>query len=147
MVITSDVDTFGTVGDVINYTYQVTNTGLVPVAGPIVVDSDISTDEACPAVNTVGNNDDNLDPAEVINCTSTYTVVQADIDNGSITNTATASGDGGVVTTNTVVSTIAADEALDEFVAIPTLNEWAMMLLSFLFMLAGITYLRRRQAG
>ena len=148
--ITPDVASYGTVGEIIHYTYEITNTSQLVVAGPIVVDSDISTDEVCPAVNTVGNNDDNLDPDEVIVCTSTYTVVQADIDNGSITNTATASGDGGQVTTNTVLSTVTAagvPPVTDDNVAIPTLTEWAMALLAFLFLMVAMTYLRRKQTA
>ena len=149
-MIIPDVSTFGTVGEVINYIYRVENTSLVPVAGPIAVDSNISTDEACPPVNTVGNNDNNLDPSEVIVCTSSYTVVQADIDNGSITNTATANGDGGATTTNTAISTVQSagvPPVTDDYIAIPTLTEWAMALLAFLFLMVAMTYLRRKQTA
>jgi hypothetical protein len=40
----------------------------------------------------VGNGDNLLDVAETIVCTATHTIVQADLDAGSVTNSATASG-------------------------------------------------------
>jgi hypothetical protein len=48
----------------------------------------------CPAVTTVGNLDGELDPGEAITCTASYSVTQADLNAGSVTNTATASADG-----------------------------------------------------
>ena len=45
----------------------------------------------CPAVNTVGNLDGFLDPGEAITCTASYTITQADLNAGSVTNMATAS--------------------------------------------------------
>lgn len=76
--------TFGKVGDVITYAYQVTNTGNVTIGGPITVVDD-KTDVTCPAV-------DALAPAEDLTCTSTYAVTAEDIAAGSVTNTAKASG-------------------------------------------------------
>ena len=72
--------TYDAVGDVITYSYQVTNTGNVTLAGPVTVDDDKATDRACPAVTTVGNLDGFLDPGESITCTATYTVTQADLE-------------------------------------------------------------------
>ena len=107
---TADVSTYSAVDDVINYSYLVTSSGTGPVAGPITVSDDKVT-VTCPAVNTVGNNDDNLDPAEALTCTASYSVVQADIDAGSITNTATASGDAGATVSNSDQVTVTADLA------------------------------------
>ena len=47
-----DVDaadaTYDSTSDVINYSYLVTNTGNVALAGPFTVSDDKATDEACP---------------------------------------------------------------------------------------------------
>jgi hypothetical protein len=64
---------------------------------------DDKAEVSCDDVNAVGNNDDNLDPGEVVNCTSSYTVTRADAQAGSVTNTATASM--GSTSSNTVMLT------------------------------------------
>jgi len=81
---------FNTVGQVINYGYGVTNGGSTPLAGPVIITDNKTTVPACPNVNTVGNLDNNLDPNENITCTSAYTITQADLNAGSVTNSATA---------------------------------------------------------
>ena len=78
-----------TVGQTISYSYLVTNTGNVPLAGPVTVADDKAT-VTCPAVSTVGNHDGFLDPGEAVTCTATYTITQADLNTGSVTNTAKA---------------------------------------------------------
>ncbi len=70
-------------GDTIVYTFTVTNTGNVTVTG-IGVDDPHVDDITC-AETTVA-------PGVATTCTGTYTLTQADIDNGSVTNTATADG-------------------------------------------------------
>ena len=101
---TADVTTYSTAGDIIAYSYLVTASEAA-VAGPITVTDDKLT-VTCPAVDTVGNNDDNLDPAESITCTASYAVVAADITNGSITNVASASGDAGNIVSPTDTVTV-----------------------------------------
>ena len=76
--------TYSAVDDVIAYSYLVTNTGDVTISGPITIDDDKSTDESCPAGD--------LAPNANLTCTATYTVTQADLDAGSVTNVASASG-------------------------------------------------------
>ena len=78
------------VGDVISYTYLVSNNGNVRLAGPVTVADDKAT-VSCPALSTIGNNDGFLDPGESITCTASYAITQADLNNGSVTNTAKAS--------------------------------------------------------
>ena len=77
----------------IDYSYTVGNdsvTGADGVVAPVVVIDD-KTNVTCDAVDFAGNNDDNLDPGETVNCTSSYTVTAEDVLAGSVTNTATAS--------------------------------------------------------
>ena len=78
------------VGDVISYTYLVSNNGNVRLAGPVTVADDKAT-VSCPALSTIGNNDGFLDPGESITCSASYAITQADLNNGSVTNTAKAS--------------------------------------------------------
>jgi uncharacterized repeat protein (TIGR01451 family) len=80
----ADVSTYDEVGDVIAYTYTLTNTGNVTLAGPFSV-SDDKASVSCPAVAS-------LAPDASIDCTASYTIAQADIDAGSVTNTATGHG-------------------------------------------------------
>ena len=86
--------TYDSVGDVISYEYLVTNSGNVRLAGPVTITDDIASDETCPNVDTVGNNDNFLDPGESITCTASYTITQADLNAGSVTNIATAHAGG-----------------------------------------------------
>ena len=63
------------------------------LAGPVTVADDKAT-VSCPALSTVGNNDGFLDPGESITCTACYSITQADLNNGSVTNTAKARAGG-----------------------------------------------------
>ena len=85
---------FSTAGDVLHYSYLVTNNGFAPLLGPVVVADDKSSDETCPAVSTVGDLDNYLDPGESITCAATYTVQAGDVSGGSVTNIASAGADG-----------------------------------------------------
>lgn len=84
---------FNLPGDVLHYTYVVTNSGFAPLLGPVSV-SDDRTTVACPAVNSVGDLDDYLDAGESVTCTATYTVTAGDVALGSVTNHASASVSG-----------------------------------------------------
>ena len=84
---------FDSVGDVINYSYKVTNIGNIALIGPITVADDKAT-VTCPAVSTVGNLDSELDPGESVICTASYSVSLTDLNAGKVTNIAMASAGG-----------------------------------------------------
>jgi hypothetical protein len=109
LVKTANPTTFAALNDVIGYSFAVTNTGDQSLVGPITIDDDTATDESCPALATVGNNDNLLDPGETIVCSATHTITQADLTTGSVTNTATASATdpgGATVTSNPDQATV-----------------------------------------
>ena len=90
----------------ISYSYLVTNSGNVSLAGPVTV-ADNKATVTCPNVNTVGNNDGFLDPGEAVTCTATYMITQADLNSGSVTNVAKASA--GNIDSNEDTETVDAD--------------------------------------
>ncbi|MDI1321710.1 MAG: PKD domain-containing protein, partial [Algoriphagus sp.] len=77
-------DPYDAVGDVIAYDYVITNSGNVTLSGPFTV-----TDNKIAGIAAVNGP---LAPGASVTATASYTVTQADLDNGSVTNTATASG-------------------------------------------------------
>ncbi len=72
-----------TAGSTIAYTFLVTNTGNVTLNPVTVTDNKVGT-VTCPAGA--------LAPGANRTCTASYTITQADIDSGSVINTATANG-------------------------------------------------------
>jgi uncharacterized repeat protein (TIGR01451 family) len=76
-------------GDVITYSFLVTNTGNVSLTNPTVDETAFSGTGTTPAV--VCPTGVSLLPGQAATCTAQYTVTQEDIDAGAITNTATAS--------------------------------------------------------
>ena len=86
----------------ITYTYVITNSGNTTMAGPFTV-----TDNQ---QGTISCGTGPLAPGAQTTCTSTYTITQADIDFGSITNTATASF--GTITSNTASVTVRANRTM-----------------------------------
>ena len=79
------------VGDVITYTFTVTNQGNVSLSTIDVVDP-LPGLSAVTFLSGDANNDGMLDITETWIYTATYTVTQVDIDFGTITNQATATG-------------------------------------------------------
>src|SRR5207249_1920026 len=79
--------TYSTVGTVTTYTYTLTNSGNVTLAGPFSV-----SDHKQGATRPCGASPLSLHAAPPIS--ATHTITQADLNAGSITNTATASGSG-----------------------------------------------------
>jgi uncharacterized repeat protein (TIGR01451 family) len=81
----STTTSFGAAGTVITYDYAVTNSGNVTL-------SPVGVKDPQPGLSPVTCPSSSLAPAVTETCTATYTTTQADVDAGSITNHATASG-------------------------------------------------------
>lgn len=87
--------TFGAAGEVLHYTFEVTNSGAAPLAGPVVVADDRADDESCPGLSTLPPDFDNfLEPGGSVLCSATYVVTAADLAAGFVTNIAAATADG-----------------------------------------------------
>jgi gliding motility-associated-like protein/uncharacterized repeat protein (TIGR01451 family) len=84
LVKTAELVGSGKIGDTIVYTFTVTNTGNVTV-NDIVINDPLISNTAIPVINT-------LAPNGVAAVTANYTIKQSDVDLGTITNTAIASG-------------------------------------------------------
>jgi Bacterial lectin/Domain of unknown function DUF11 len=78
-------------GEFIAYAFLVTNNGNVTIDHLRVRDTDFSGSGGAPAITCPATT---LAPGEETTCTATYTVTQADIDAGHVSNTAVASGTG-----------------------------------------------------
>ena len=104
------------------------------------------TGVSCPAVTTVGNNDANLDPSEVLVCSGTYTVTQADVDAGSLTNSATASADGTTSAASGATGTAAPPPPAAPATPVPVAGLWALILTTLSVVFMGGVASRRRAA-
>jgi len=91
--------TYSAVGQVITYTFTITNSGATTLPGPFAV-----TDNRLGSVSPCGSGP--LASGASTTCTATHTIVQADLTAGSLTNTATASGNS--VTSNQATATVTA---------------------------------------
>ena len=102
--------TYNTVGQIITYTYIVRNSGNVTLTGPfIVTDNKIGSPVGTPFACGTGP----LAPNQITSCTAFYTITQADVDAGSVTNTASVStsytdyaGNSETVTSNSASATV-----------------------------------------
>jgi uncharacterized repeat protein (TIGR01451 family) len=77
---TAAEEAFSAVGDVIHYSYLLTNSGNVPLAGPFTITDDQVT-AACPEQSSLAAEASLL-------CTATYTITTADIEAKKVVNTA-----------------------------------------------------------
>ena len=96
---------YGAAGQTIPYSYLVTNSGTTTLTDVGVIDDLVPT-VSCPSGT--------LAPGVAETCTGTYTVTQGDVDAGSVTNIATASGtspQSTVVTSSPSSVTVAANAA------------------------------------
>ena len=97
-------------GDAISYSLVVTNSGATTVSALSLADTAFSGTGTPPVITCPTNATDwtsgtvgVLGPSDTITCTSAYTVTQADVDSGIVSNTAQATGTdvGGTVPSNT----------------------------------------------
>jgi len=86
---TASPTTVSAAGQTVTYSFLVSNTGNVTITGLQINETAFSGTGAAPAITCPVTT---LAPTESTTCTGTYAVTQQDIDAGSITNTATASG-------------------------------------------------------
>ena len=87
--------TYDIEGEVINYTIIVTNTGNVTLTNVVVTDINADAGSIIPA--TIAT----LAPGTGVNVMASHTITQTELDNGSVTNTATVNGsapNGSIVT-------------------------------------------------
>ncbi|MBV2360789.1 DUF11 domain-containing protein [Thalassococcus sp. CAU 1522] len=103
---------FAAVGDEIDYTFTVTNTGTRAFVAPVVIRDTELGEIACFTPTTA---DPDFTAGEVATCSATHVVTQADLDAGEIVNDAfaeTTFGAGDTMVTSPPVSeTVAADAA------------------------------------
>jgi large repetitive protein len=83
MVKSGTPSAYAAVGDTLGYTFTVSNTGNTTIAGPVSINDPLIQPPFTCAVGP-------LAPAATASCTASYIVTQADIDAGSVTNTARA---------------------------------------------------------
>src|SRR5574340_34206 len=86
--------TYIAVDDVIGYSFLLTNSGNVTLTAPFTVADSKATDESCPGTPA------SLAPGGKITCTASYTITQADLNAGSVTNTAQGQGFFGTTAVN-----------------------------------------------
>ena len=97
---------YAAAGNTIPYSYLVKNTGTTTISSIAITDNKLTSGITCP--------NSSLAPGASETCAGTYTVTQADVDAGSVTNTATAGGknpSGGTVTSNPSSVTVDASGA------------------------------------
>jgi uncharacterized repeat protein (TIGR01451 family) len=128
-----DPDAVERLGTTVEYTYRVTNTGNVTITGITIIESVFSGTGGAPTVHCLHTT---LVPGQAVECTASYTVTQADIDAGAVTNTAEATGNFGteLVTSapaGAVVEAMRAPELTATKVVAPTLYSAAGGLLHY----------------
>ncbi len=96
----------------VEYAFTVTNTGTVTLSGISIEETAFTGTGAAPVISCPAGAV-SLAPAASVTCTAAYTPTQADLDQGSFSNTATASGTapagGGTVTSDPSTFTVTVD--------------------------------------
>lgn len=87
MTKTATTASFAAPGDVLDYTFTVTNAGTRAFVQPVVVQDSLTGPVTC---FTPTGADPDFRPGETATCTASYTVTQADVDAGEVLNEANA---------------------------------------------------------
>lgn len=115
--------TYHPIGQVIQYTYTVLNPTIQQIPGPItVIDDDRQV--ACPPLETIGDKDGYFDWNEMIICSQQYTVTSADVERGSVTNTAFATAPEGEVKSSKQSVTIRYEDTYLSLAAMPDVDRF-----------------------
>jgi hypothetical protein len=112
IVKTADTTKITRAGQVVTYSFAVTNTGNVTITDPVVHEGAFTGHGTLSAI-ACPDSASTLSPAESVTCTATYTVVDADLVRGSrLSNSATVSGTlrgGGTITSDPSTSRVIVD--------------------------------------
>ena len=102
---------YSSVGQMIAYTYVVKNTGNTPISGLTVTDDKLGT---------VSKSSATLKPGNIVTVSATYVIKLADLNAGSLTNSAHATGafNSNEIKSNTDTVTLKADIEIPEFPSI-----------------------------
>lgn len=106
----ASIDSFDSVGDTVNFTFAVKNTGNTTLTGVTVTDTFFTPNLVCNIGTLAPNATDN-------SCTASYVVDQDDLDAGEITNTASVAGDGplGALTPKSSTAVVTAQPEVASF--------------------------------
>ena len=112
---TADPLTYDHVGQIITYTYVITNSGNTTLSPAQFTGSDTAFEVpiAC------GQQNISLAPKESLTCTATYTITQADMDAGSVTTSAVGSDSGGLISPAVSVTITRSDVVVSALPATP----------------------------
>jgi Flp pilus assembly protein TadG len=102
LAITASPETYDTLGQIITYTYTLSNSGSNSLIAPYSVSDNKVANISCVGATSP------LAPGASTTCTGTYAITQADLDFGSVTNTATATA--GATTSPPASATIIATQ-------------------------------------
>ena len=95
---------FAALGDIITYTYTLTNDGTETLVGVASIDDEVVTEVTCDAAPGGG-----LESGDTLRCTGEYTVTQADVDAQRVVSRATAMLGG--VSSQTITMTVLSETA------------------------------------
>lgn len=89
---------YAAVGDIITYTYTITNNGTTTLSPPYQISDNKATGITCSGAD--------IPPSGSVNCTGRYTITQVDLDNGNVTSIASATA-GGFTSTSITTAVLA----------------------------------------